>query len=230
MIGSLKLKVCGLTSADDAAAAARFGADALGFNFHGKSPRHLSLADYRSLAASLPAASRVAILVEPPLETLRETAAAGFDFFQVHFRHDTPLDRVRAWSAAAGPGALWLAPKLPPGSPFNPDWLPLADTFLIDTFSPDLFGGTGKTGDWEKFSRIQAEHPAKGWILSGGLNPENVAEAVRRSGARYVDVNSGVESSPGKKDPAKLRALAAALGGWAPFTRSPGGSRSPTRS
>ncbi len=213
MIGSLQLKVCGITRADDAAAAVRAGADALGFNLYEKSPRYVSLPDYRALAASLPAAPRVAIMVEPSPEALGEAAAAGFDLFQVHFRHDTPPARVRAWSAAVGPGKLWLAPKLPPETDFNPDWLPLADSFLIDTFSRDLFGGTGKTGDWEKFSQLQAAHPDKRWILSGGLSPGNIAEAVRRSGARSVDVNSGVESSPGKKDPAKLRALVAALGG-----------------
>jgi phosphoribosylanthranilate isomerase len=90
-------------------------------------------------------------------------------------------------------------------------WLPLAETFLLDTFHAEKFGGTGRTGDWEKFARHQQAHPQKTWILSGGLNPENIGEALRRSGARFVDVNSGVESAPGAKDHAKIELFVAAL-------------------
>jgi phosphoribosylanthranilate isomerase len=77
--------------------------------------------------------------------------------------------------------------------------------FLLDTFHAEKFGGTGVTGDWGKFSRHQQTHPDKTWILSGGLNPANIGEALRASGARWVDVNSGVESAPGVKDHAKLK-------------------------
>ena len=100
---------------------------------------------------------------------------------------------------------LWLAPKLPPGVDVAPALLPFAKHFLLDTFHAEGFGGSGKTGDWGKFSRHQAAHPAKTWILAGGLNSENIGEALHASGARFVDVNSGVESAPGVKDHAKLK-------------------------
>ena len=88
----------------------------------------------------------------------------------------------------------------------------MAATFLLDAFHPEKFGGTGQVGDWEYFRCQQSAHPAHEWILSGGLNPGNIVAAVTTTGAKFVDVNSGVESSPGRKDPAKLQSLAAALG------------------
>ena len=90
-------------------------------------------------------------------------------------------------------------------------WLPLAATWLLDTYRADAFGGTGHTGDWAKFSRYRLAYPERIWVLAGGLSPENAAAAVAATGARMIDVNSGVELAPGRKDPAKLEALRAAL-------------------
>jgi len=118
---------------------------------------------------------------------------------------------IAQWSQFAGRSRLWLAPKLPPGQDVKPEWLPLADTFLLDTFHADKFGGTGETGDWAKFKRHREAHPGKTWILSGGLSAENIAAAVTATGAKFVDVNSGVEQAPGIKSPAKLQALVLAL-------------------
>jgi phosphoribosylanthranilate isomerase len=129
----------------------------------------------------------------------------------VHFRHDLPLATVESWASAVGEGNLWLAPKLPPGVDFPGALMGLGGTFLFDTFDPNLFGGTGRTGDWPKFARHRDAHPGKTWILSGGLSPENVGDALAGTGARFIDVNSGVESAPGKKDHAKLVALVAAV-------------------
>lgn len=213
MINSIQLKVCGLTSIRDAEAAARAGADFLGFNLYPKSPRHIALPEFRKLASALPKPKRVAVMVEPSDADLEEAADAGFDLFQIHFRHDAPLERLQGWSQKAGRNRLWLAPKLPPSTEIPESWMPLADFFLLDTFSPEIFGGTGRTGDWGKFSRAQAAHPDKSWILSGGLNPANIADALRQSGARMIDINSGVESAPGIKDHGKLTAFAAALRG-----------------
>jgi len=213
MIDGIRLKICGLTSLADAAFADRSGADALGFILYPKSPRHLPLSHYKALAARLPEGRRrVAVMVEPSGTELADALAAGFDRFQIHFDPaTTPVATVAAWSQAVGPTRLWLAPRLSPVAAVAEEWLPLAGTFLIDTFKPDGFGGTGRTGDWAAFARRQAAHPEKTWILAGGLNPENVADAVARSGTRFIDVNSGVEASPGVKDHAKLARLAAAL-------------------
>ena len=89
---------------------------------------------------------------------------------------------------------------------------PLADSFLIDAFSTDAYGGTGKTADWSGFAEWKSLWPDKEWILAGGLSPENVSRAVAISGAGRVDANSGVESAPGIKDSAKVRAFFASLG------------------
>lgn len=212
MIQGMRLKICGLTSLVDAEAAAAVGADFLGFIFHAASPRRILREQFCAMSKHLPARKNVAVCVEPSVAELAEFEQMGFDCFQVHFRPDTPLPGLLAWSQFAGPARLWLAPKLPPATGFKAEWLPLANTFLMDTFHPDKFGGTGETGDWAGFRGLRESHPEKTWILSGGLKPENVAAAVAATGAKFIDVNSGVELSPGVKDPAKLKALVRALG------------------
>jgi phosphoribosylanthranilate isomerase len=208
----MQLKICGQTRIEDARAAADIGADYLGFIFYPKSPRHLTLERYKELASGLPPGPRrVAVLVEPSADELAAAVATGFDFFQLHFSHATSFETLQGWSLQVGAHRLWLAPKLPPEHDVPAEWLPCAATFLMDTFHAGGFGGSGKTGDWDKFSRHQRTHPQNTWILAGGLNPENVVEAIGRSGARFIDVNSGVESSPGVKDHAKLALLASIL-------------------
>jgi phosphoribosylanthranilate isomerase len=211
MLDGIQLKVCGITSPADAHAAAAAGADYLGFIFYPKSPRGVSVERFAAFAAQLPAGKKVAVTVEPTPVDLARLTALGFDFFQVHFKADEASPHLLSWVETVGRARLWLAPKLPPEADVKREWLKVADTFLLDTFHADKFGGSGEVGDWSRFQRIQAAHPRKTWILSGGLNPGNVAAAVAASGAKFIDVNSGVESSPGAKDPAKLKTLAAAL-------------------
>lgn len=212
MIDGIRLKVCGLTSLVDAGFADAVGADYLGFILDPKSPRHLPLLQYRAMQARLPdGRKRVAVMVEPDDVALAAAQAAGFDLFQIHFRAETDLAVVAAWSRRVSPARLWLAPKRPPGSPFDERWLPLAGTFLLDTYHQHGFGGSGRTGDWAGFARLRAAHPQNTWILAGGLNPANIAEALAQSGARAVDVNSGVEAAPGLKDHAKLASFVEAL-------------------
>jgi len=211
MVDGIQLKVCGLTSAADAAAAAAAGADFLGFITYPKSPRFLPVPQFRALASGLPPRPWVGVAVEPTADALRELRDAGFAKFQVHFRHDLPYATVEAWAAAVGAEHLWLAPKLPPVIDVAPEWKALAGTLLLDSFDAKLFGGTGRIGDWGKFRRHRESAPDKTWILSGGLNAANVGQAIRQTGARFIDVNSGIESAPGIKDPEKLAALVAAL-------------------
>jgi phosphoribosylanthranilate isomerase len=211
MIDGIQVKVCGLTSLVDADFASACGADYLGFNLYPKSPRHITIAQYRSMAKRLPERHRVAVTVEPSRDALQAMRDAGFNHFQVHFRHDMPLGKIEGWTHAVGAEALWLAPKLPPDVDVPVSLLGLSRGILLDTFDPALFGGTGRTGDWSKFKRHRQRQPGKTWILSGGLNPENIGEALAKTGARFIDVNSGVESAPGVKDHAKLKAFAAAV-------------------
>ncbi|MCK7533059.1 MAG: hypothetical protein MZV63_19515 [Marinilabiliales bacterium] len=138
-------------------------------------------------------------------------AEAGFDFFQVHFPVETPEATLAAWSATVGADRLWLAPKLPPGAAFPTTVLEHGRTVLWDTYAKDAYGGTGRTGDWAAFRAAREANTKTNWILAGGLSPGNVAAALAATGARWLDVNSGVESVPGVKDPAKLGAFFAAV-------------------
>jgi phosphoribosylanthranilate isomerase len=207
MIDGIRFKVCGLTSLGDAEFADRCGADYLGFNFHPGSPRRISLDQYNAMAPRLPERKKVAVSVEPDKAALKAMIEAGFDRYQIHFRSDLPSSMVEEWSQAVGAGRLWLAPRLPPGLALPESLLPLAGTFLMDTFSPEVFGGSGRTGDWKSFALIRQSHPSKTWILAGGLGPENIGPALAESGARFVDVNSRVEAAPGVKDHSKLKAF-----------------------
>jgi len=211
MINGIRIKVCGLTSLVDADSADRCGADFIGFNFFPQSPRYLSPDNYGAFSSRLPDRRRVAILVEPTDAQLGSLQKHGFAAYQVHFRLDRPIDQVQAWSNRVGRERLWLAPRIAPGQELNEAWLELADHFLIDAFHPDAFGGTGRTANWEKFRECRKSYPKTNWILAGGLGPENVGAALQASGARFLDVNSGIESSPGVKDPARMAAFFAAV-------------------
>ena len=211
MINGIRLKVCGLTSLVDAELADRCGADYLGFVLYARSPRHVTLQQYRAMAGRLPDRKKVAVTVEPTAAELREIVAAGFDFVQVHFEAGVFPAEAAAWAAEAGSGRLWLAPRLPPESEIPPAVRSLADTFLFDAFVADKFGGSGRTADWAKFRRHREAQPEKTWILAGGLTPKNIRAALTATGARFVDVNSGVEASAGVKDQAKLAAFVAQL-------------------
>lgn len=211
MIDGVRLKVCGLTSLGDAEFADRCGADYLGFIFHPKSPRYISLAQFQAMAPRLPDRRKVAVTVEPAVADLTALRDAGFDYFQIHYRPEAPEADLIAWSRAVGEKHLWLAPKLPPGAEVSPAALALAKFILLDTYHAEGFGGSGRTGDWQAFARCQAAHRGNFWILAGGLNAGNIGDALRESGARFVDVNSGVESAPGVKDEGKLKAFVVAL-------------------
>jgi phosphoribosylanthranilate isomerase len=211
MIDGIRFKVCGLTSLVDAEFADRCGADYLGFILHPKSPRFVSLEQYRAMSPRLPDRRKVAVSVEPTLEELGAMRDAGFDFFQVHFRPETTDAQLTAWSRLVGEKHLWLAPKLPPGESVSPAALAVARFILFDTFRVDGFGGSGKTGDWASFVRHQDAHPKNFWILAGGLTAANIGDALRQTRARLVDVNSGVESAPGVKDEQKLKRFVVAI-------------------
>lgn len=214
MVRGIRVKVCGLTTLADAELADAGGADYLGFICYPKSPRHISLEQFRAMAPRLPARKKVAVLVEPDEVGLQELAGAGFDLFQIHFSRFLEHD-LAAWERAVGRSRLWLAPKLPPGVPFPLGAFQYADTFLIDAFRSDAYGGTGKTADWPEFAERRTAHPEKTWILAGGLKPENIREALQATGAKVVDVNSGVERMPGIKDPDRLRAFFERVGSGA---------------
>ncbi|MCL6566344.1 MAG: phosphoribosylanthranilate isomerase [Acidobacteriia bacterium] len=197
-----RVKICGITSWRDARLALEAGADALGFNFYPLSPRYLEPVAAARIIRRLPrGAAAVGVFVDTPTEQiLHIVQTSGVTLVQLHGRENpaqvAALARhcpvIKAFRVRNGFRTARL---------LN---FPAATAFLLDGFSRKLPGGTGTRFDW----RIAARARRYGAIiLSGGLTPENVAAAIAQVHPAAVDVCSGVEASPGKKDPARLRAL-----------------------
>lgn len=213
MNASVQVKVCGLTRKADIALALALGAYFCGVIVFEKSPRAVSLEKAQRLCTVMPSGRQVVVDVAPSSERLEILATLGFSHFQIHFDPtQTAPAQIAAWSRLVGRSALWLAPRLPDGVPFPESLLDMADTFLLDTFQKNGYGGSGAIGDWGFFARQKNAFPEKRWLLAGGLNPQNIAEALAATEAEWIDVNSGVEASPGRKDPKKLSAFFNAIG------------------
>jgi phosphoribosylanthranilate isomerase len=205
----VEVKVCGITNKRDALNALQAGASFLGFILYPKSPRHISLEHVKQISESLKDISckKVAVDVAPRLEDVALMQKADFQYYQFHFPLDLDIEIIRQWSEMVGPSNLWLAPKLPPGADFPDHLLQYAETFVIDAYSQDKFGGTGKSADWKSFSEFQILYPEKKWILAGGIGPENVVSSVIQTDARMIDLNSAVESKPGQKEVDKIKSV-----------------------
>lgn len=206
-MGSVSVKVCGITRVKDANLALELGAEKLGFILHEKSPRKIEFKEVKKFKTELGLNLKqmVAVEVAPEIKDVKEMVAQGFGYFQFHFPYDFPRKFIEDWAEMVGVENLWLAPRIPAGVDFPEDLLCFADTFLVDAYSEDKFGGTGKCSDWEQFSIWQKSFPSKKWILAGGLSPLNIQLAIKNTLVRAVDVNSGVEEFPGVKDHSKLR-------------------------
>ena len=200
-----KIKVCGLTREEDVKLTLSLGADYFGFILYPQSPRAVSLDRAIELAAAVPMGQRVAVDVATSLEDLKSYSDAGFDYFQIHFGADFEHNRFAEYSKIVGKEKLWLAPRLAFEDTFPEVILDYADTILIDTFVEDQFGGTGKVGDWARFNSLKERYPQTNWVLAGGLSPSNLLEALASTAADHLDINSGVEITPGIKDEVKLQ-------------------------
>jgi phosphoribosylanthranilate isomerase len=197
-----RVKICGLTSPQDVAAAAQAGAQYGGFVFFPKSPRNLGVDAARALAQAAPVGlAKVALVVNPDDAMLDDLLAqVPIDMLQLHGA-ETParVAELRARHGLPVMKAVGIAgaEDLPALAAYEP----VADQILIDAKPPRdaaLPGGNGLTFDWRL---IAGRDWTKPWMLAGGLTPGNVADAVRLTGAVQVDVSSGVESAPGRKDP-----------------------------
>jgi len=220
MAGSVSVKVCGINDPASLHAAVAGGARRVGFVFYPPSPRALSLGAAAALASRVPAGiDRVAVLVDVDDDTLAQILArVPLEALQLHGR-ETP-ERVAGIRARTGLEAIKAVPVAGAADiAAARAFLGAADRMLFDGKAPKgaglgLPGGNGLAFDWRRMARAAWPGP---WILSGGLDPGNLAEAVAASGARAVDVSSGVEDRPGVKSPAKIRAfLAAAAEAGAP--------------
>jgi phosphoribosylanthranilate isomerase len=210
MIGSARIKVCGITRAADAAMALAQGADFLGVNCWSGSPRFVPAANRAALLREIPAEKRVAVTVNPSVADAAALIAEGFAIVQAHFDPAKAECDPAALSAKVGVKALWLAPKLADGAEWPADLIPLAEGFVHDAHAKDAFGGTGKVSDWSRFQQLVRKYPNSLWLLAGGLGPDNVAAAAK-SGATFFDLNSGVELAPGLKSVEKLSGVAEVL-------------------
>ncbi len=201
-------KICGLTTADAVAAASDAGAGYLGFVFFPRSPRAVTPAEAARLAAHAPPGPRrVGLFVAPGDDEIAAALAAlPLDILQIHA---TPAARAAEIRARFG-RPVWRA--VPVASPADlPHDAGGADALLLDAPAPPSAtrpGGNANCFDWSLLAGWRA--PGE-WVLAGGLTPANVAAAVQATGAKIVDVSSGVEGSPGVKDPALIRRFLAAL-------------------
>lgn len=203
---SVRVKICGITSLDDALAAADAGVDALGFNFYAKSPRYVSLAKAAGIMKKMPPfVSRVGVFVNPSQgEVERALASARFDWLQFH--GDEDADFVSRFPGDMVIKAVRVSDKkdLKGLNAFRG-----CAAFLLDAYSAEAYGGTGKAFRWDIALEAKKRYQ-RPVILAGGLTPQNVAEAVKKVKPWAVDTASGVESAPGKKDREKVRQFVAA--------------------
>ena len=197
---AVKVKICGITSVEDALWAAQSGADALGLVFHEPSPRFVGLEAAAGIARQIPLhIVKVGLFVDAPEETvLKAIAGCGLNLLQFH-GHESPeyclqfgLMSMKAFRIRDEASLQELA-NYP------------TDAWPLDSYVADKPGGTGQRFNWD-LAR-QALALGRPVFLAGGLTPENVAEAVRLVQPYGVDVSSGVEIGPGKKDPQKVRAF-----------------------
>ena len=206
-----QIKICGITSVDDALAVVRAGADAIGLNFYPRSPRYVSLDLARQIVAALPREIvKVGLFVNASSSDVRRFYdQLLLDVIQLH-GDESPeyLAELRGWP-------VMRAFRVEPGKLRSTiEYLARCREIeatpqfaMIDTLVVGVYGGTGKTADWTAAGEYAARVGLPPLVLAGGLVPENVGEAIRTVRPAAVDVASGVESRPGQKDPAMVEAF-----------------------
>jgi phosphoribosylanthranilate isomerase len=205
---AVSAKICGLKTPEDIAAAIKGGADFVGFNFFATSPRSLTAEEAGLLGRMVPAAvKKVGLLVDDSDERIEAILkVCPLDMLQLH--GDEAPERVAAIKQRFGIAAMKVL-KIRTAADIDRAAIyePVADWLMFDTLPPAgmknaLPGGNAVSFDWSLLTGRRFRLP---WMLAGGLTPENLAEAVRISGARTVDVSSGVEDRPGVKNPSKIK-------------------------
>ena len=203
---SVRVKICGITSIDDAQAAVEAGADALGFMFYEPSPRYLTPEEAGAIIRELPAhVARVGVFVDADEATIRNTATtAGLDTLQFHgnespdFCTQFELRTIKAFRMKDRELLAQLAGYK-------------TDAWLLDSYVQGVPGGTGERFNWDL--AVEAKRLGCPILLAGGLTPDNAGEAVDQVAPFGLDVSSGVEAAPGRKDAAKMATLIASAKG-----------------
>jgi phosphoribosylanthranilate isomerase len=205
-----RVKICGITRVEDARYAADAGVDALGFIFGRTSPRYISIGDASEIIRELPPfVERVGVFVDSEIDELESCGWAGLSSLQLHgsespqycqeLKKKLPFCHI---IKAFRVGSESLAEDFAP-------YQASVDAFLLDTYVEGEQGGTGQVFDWSIINRLQLKRPL---LLAGGLTPYNIMEALEVVKPHGLDVNSGVEESPGIKDHNKIKRLMAMLG------------------
>ena len=195
-----QIKICGITNIEDACFAAASGADAIGFIFHPPSPRYVTPERVKKIIAELPyAIITVGVFVNlDVLEVKRIMNLCGLDMVQLHGTESPAycgqFPRAQVIKAIALRGEDDLAQLRHYA----------VKAMLVDAYDPKLHGGTGERADWRLAAKVKEHHPL---ILAGGLSLANIQEAIKAVSPDAVDINSGVESAPGKKDHAKVKEI-----------------------
>jgi len=195
-----EIKICGITNLEDAFLAAECGADALGFIFYLRSPRYVAPERAKKILEKLPdRIAKVGVFVNQELQEVKKTVEfSGLDLVQLHGDESPEYCRqfpssllIKAFSPRRESDLRRLR-HYPVGA------------ILVDTYDPMCYGGTGKRSNWRLAVKVKETHSL---ILAGGLNLGNIREAIEIVSPDAVDINSGVESSPGRKDHEKVRAI-----------------------
>jgi phosphoribosylanthranilate isomerase len=203
---TLRVKICGITRADQAPAIAQLGADALGFICVQKSPRFVTANQIQQIQAEVPAhVARIGVFMDATIDWLVQVVeTGGLTAVQLHgiesaedcqtIRDRLPhIEIIKAFRIRSA-WELEMAAE----------YAPVVDWLLLDAYHPELGGGTGKTLDWPT---LQSFRPTKPWFLAGGLRPDNLAEALKLIQPDGIDLSSGVEIAPGDKDLAAVEQL-----------------------
>jgi phosphoribosylanthranilate isomerase len=195
-----EIKICGITRVDDALCAAKSGADAIGFIFHPASPRYISPERAQQIVAALRRGiATVGVFVNREAEDVARTAAdCGLDLIQLH--GDESPEYCRRFPPER------IIKAVSPRSPKDLRALAAYEVraLLVDARDADRYGGTGKRADWELAARLAKERPL---ILAGGLSIDNIGEALSAVAPGAVDINSGIEQSPGIKDHDRMKLI-----------------------
>jgi phosphoribosylanthranilate isomerase len=195
----VKVKICGITNYDDAAAAADLGADILGFNFYPKSPRYIPPEDAAKIINRLPAYVDVAgVFVNTPFKQIRKTMEeCELGWVQLHGDEDPKFCRQFQTLNVKTIKAVRVKSRadIDAAETFS------TDAVLLDAFDPKKYGGTGLSFDWNIVGHIETRV-----FLAGGINPDNAVKAIQL-GVYGIDICSGIESAPGKKDHKKMTKL-----------------------
>ncbi len=193
----IKVKICGITNKEDALYAVECGADALGFIFYEKSPRYIEPDDAKTIIAALPPfVTTVGVFVNKDFNDIRDiTLLTGVTVVQLHGDESPSYCNLVE-------GKLIKAIRVKNDSSIEGLKKYDVDTFLLDSFDKNSFGGSGLTFDWKLAEKAKQYGKI---ILAGGLTPDNVEEAVKKVAPYGVDVNSGVEKKPGIKNKNKVK-------------------------